>query len=112
MTLPAVCCPPAHDAPYGTYRCRQHMRGLLDWLRTKGVVSRSPLHTLRKEFGSQIHATHGLLAAYEQLRHGNVNVTARHYVENRRRSTPGLGHVLKRDRTIVPMRSAGAGGTV
>jgi hypothetical protein len=103
--------PPAHDAPYGTYRCRQHMRGLLDWLRGKGVISRSPLHTLRKEFGSQIHATHGLLAASEQLRHGNVNVTARHYVENRRRPTPGLGHVLKRERTIVSLRETSGGGT-
>ena len=80
--------PPAHHAPYGVYRCRKDMSALLDWLRGKGVTSRSPLHTLRKEFGSVIHATHGLLAASEQLRHGNVNVTARHYVENRRRSTP------------------------
>jgi integrase len=86
--------PPAHDAPYGVYRCRQHMRALLSWLRSKGVVSRSPLHSLRKEFGSQINARHGLLAASEQLRHGNVNVTARHYVENRQRSVLGLGHLL------------------
>ena len=98
--------PPAHDAPYGVYRCRKDMSALLDWLRGKGVTSRSPLHTLRKEFGSVIHATHGLLAASEQLRHGNVNVTARHYVENRRRSTPGLGHVLKRERTIIPLSEA------
>jgi hypothetical protein len=32
---------------------------LLAWLRTKGVVSKTPLHTLRKEFGSQINAAEG-----------------------------------------------------
>ena len=98
--------PPAQDAPYGVYRCRQHMRALLIWLRSKGVVSRSPLHSSRKEFASQVHPTHGMLAASERLRHGNVNVTSRHYIENRRRATRGLGHLLKDDRehaTIVPM---------
>jgi integrase len=96
--------PVAHDEPYGTYRCRQHMRALLDWLRGKGVASRSPLHALRKEFGSQIFAQHGLLAASEQLRHANIQTSARHYIENRRRSTPGLGRLLKSERTIVPIR--------
>jgi integrase len=98
--------PVAHDEPYGTYRCRQHMRTLLDWLRSKGVASRSPLHALRKEFGSQIFAQHGLLAASEQLRHANIQTSARHYIENRRRSTPGLGRLLRSERTIVPMREA------
>ena len=45
------------------------MRALLTWLRTKDVVSKTPLHALRKEFGSQINAHYGLLAASEQLRH-------------------------------------------
>jgi integrase len=98
--------PVAHDEPYSTYRCRQHMRALLDWLRSKGVISRSPLHSLRAEFGSQIHAQHGLLAASEQLRHANIQTSARHYIENRRRATPGLGRLLKSERTIVPMREA------
>jgi hypothetical protein len=79
------------------------MRVLLAWLRAKGVVSKKPLHTLRKEFGSQINARHGLLAASEQLRHGGIAVTARHYVENRSRSVLGFGHLLKGERTIIPM---------
>ena len=100
---------PAFDAPYGVYRCHEHMRGLLDWLRSKGVASKTPLHSLRKEFGSLINATHGLLAASEQLRHGNVNVTARHYIENRKRSVLGLGHLLApNERTIIPMDDARA----
>ena len=88
--------PPPFDAPYGVYRCQNHMRALLGWLRSKGVVSKTPLHTLRKQFGSEIHARYGLLAASEQLRHGGVEVTARHYVENRSRSVLGLGHLLQR----------------
>jgi hypothetical protein len=27
--------PPPFDAPYGVYRCQNHMRALLSWLRTK-----------------------------------------------------------------------------
>jgi integrase len=91
------------DAPYGVYRCQDHMRTLLGWLRSKGVVSKTPLHTLRKQFGSEIHARYGLLAASEQLRHGGIAVTARHYVENRSRSVLGFGHLLKGERTIIPM---------
>jgi integrase len=98
--------PPTQDERYGTYRCRTHMCALLDWLRRRGVVSKSPLHSLRKEFGSQVHEQHGLLAASEQLRHANIQTSARHYVENRRRATPGLGHLLKSERTVVPMREA------
>ena len=95
--------PPPFDAPYGTYRCQDHMRALLGWLRSKGVVSKTPLHSLRKEFGSLIHARFGLLAASEQLRHGGIGVTARHYLENRQPSVLGLGHLLRGERTIIPM---------
>ena len=96
--------PPPFDAPYGVYRCMNEMRALLAWLRAKGVVSKTPLHTLRKEFGSQINARYGLLAASEQLRHGGIAVTARHYVENRSRSVLGFGHLLtKGERTIIPI---------
>ena len=66
------------------------MRSLLSWLRAKGVVSKTPLHTLRKQFGSEIHARYGLLAASEALRHGGVGVTARHYIENKQRSVAEL----------------------
>ena len=101
--------PPAFDAPYGAYRCMKEMRALLAWLRSHGVVSKTPLHTLRKEYGSQIHARYGLLAASEALRHGGVGVTARHYVENRSHAVLGFGHLLTKDtRTIVPMDEAQA----
>jgi integrase len=91
------------DAPYGTYRCMEEMRALIGWLRSKGVNSKTPLHTLRKQFGSEIHARYGLLPASEQLRHGGIAVTARHCVENRSRSVLGFGHLLKGERTIIPL---------
>ena len=99
------------DAPYGVYRCQDHMRALIGWLRSKGVNSKTPLHTLRKQFGSEIHARYGLLAASEQLRYGGIAVTARHYVENRSRSVLGFGHLLKGERTIVPMDGEAARST-
>ena len=79
------------------------MRALIGWLRGKGVKSKTPLHALRKEFGSCINDRYGILAASEQLRHGGIAVTARHYLENRRPSVLGLGHLLKGERTIIPM---------
>ena len=39
-----------------THRCHREFDALCRWLRSHGVVSKKPLHTLRKEFGSQIHA--------------------------------------------------------
>jgi len=94
---------PNPSALYDHYRCEREIKDLTDWLRSKGVVSKTPLHTLRKEFGSQINARYGLTAAQEQLRHANVGVTAAHYVENKHRSVLGFGHLLKGERTIVPM---------
>ena len=36
--------PPPLDAPYGVYRCQNEILALLSWLRSKGVVSKTPLH--------------------------------------------------------------------
>ena len=49
--------PPPFDAPYGTYRCMEEMRALIGWLRGKGVKSKTPLRSLRKEFGSCINCS-------------------------------------------------------
>ena len=87
---------------------QDQMRALIGWLRSKGVNSKTPLHTLRKQFGSEIDARYGLLAASEQLRHGGIAVTARHYVENKQRSTLGFGHLLKGERTIISINDEAA----
>jgi hypothetical protein len=86
----------------------KEMRALLAWLRRKGIISLKPLHALRKEFGSLINQRYGILAASEQLRHGGIAVTARHYLENRQPSVLGLGHLLKGERTIIPLASEAA----
>jgi integrase len=98
--------PPDPAALYDHYRCQSDMQDLIQWLRSKGVASKTPLHTLRKEYGSQINARYGLTAAQEMLRHADVAVTAAHCVENKQRSVLGLGHLLKGERTIIPIEAA------
>ena len=98
--------PPDPAALYDHYRCQSDMQDLIQWLRSKGVASKTPLHTLRKEYGSQINARYGLTAAQEMLRHADVAVTAAHYVENKQRSVLGFGHLLKGERTIIPIEAA------
>jgi hypothetical protein len=71
-----------------------------------GVISRTPLHTLRKEFGSQINARYGLFAASSMLRHSDIATTVGHYIEGKQRSVLGFSHLLKGDRTIIAMGDA------
>jgi len=54
----------------------------------------------------QINARYGLTAAQAMLRHSDIHVTAAHYVENKRRSVLGFGHLLSKDRTIIPITEA------
>jgi site-specific recombinase XerD len=100
---------PNPSALYDHYRCEREIKDLTRWLRAHGVVSKTPLHSLRKEFGSQINLRYGLTAAQEQLRHANVAVTAAHYVENKRRSILGFGHLLTGERTIIPIGESASG---
>ena len=62
---------PKVDVTYTTYRCEPHFRALLEWLRKLGIDGRSPLYTLRKEFGSYICQNFGIYAASRQLRHAD-----------------------------------------
>ena len=95
---------PDNGKPYEHYRCHRDFVELIGWLRAHEVVSRTPLHTLRKEFGSQINLKFGLVAAQRMLRHAQVAVTAAHYVEIKQRPVLGFGHLLtKGGRTIIPM---------
>ena len=98
---------PDNGKPFEHYRCQRDFVELIGWLRAHGVVSRTPLHTLRKEFGSQINARFGLVAAQRMLRHAQVAVTAAHYVEIKARPVLGFGHLLTNgERTIVPIDEA------
>jgi integrase len=85
---------PRLDATFENYRAESIFESLIDWLRAKGVNTKTPLHTLRKEFGSLVNQKHGIHAASLALRHANIGVTTLHYVDSRPRATPGLGGLL------------------
>ena len=85
---------PRVNTAYTHYRCKKEMDALIEWLRANGVTGNTPLHTLRKEFGSQMCAKHGIYAASRALRHGDIAITSQHYLDKRRRTTLGLGGLL------------------
>jgi integrase len=76
------------------YRCEPHFERLNSWLRSKGVTTQKPLHTLRKEYGSLVNQAHGIHAASRALRHADINVTNNYYTDSRIRVTPGLGKMF------------------
>jgi integrase len=86
---------PKPDVLYQYYRCQDAFEKLTKWLRKHGVRTNKPLHTLRKEYGSQINAIHGIHAASRALRHADIRVTNEYYTDSRVRVTPGMGHLLK-----------------
>jgi integrase len=79
---------------YVHYRAQKCFERLTAWLRKQGVKGNKPLHVLRKEFGSQICAVHGIHAASEALRHADIGITAQFYADARKRATSGFGHLL------------------
>jgi integrase len=91
---------PRLDVNWEHYRCTATFEGLIGWLRTKGVKSTHPLHTLRKEFGSQIASKHGIYAASRLLRHADIHTTASHYLDKKTRITAGLGGMLSTSNVV------------
>jgi hypothetical protein len=101
---------PRVEATYSHYRCQPLFEALTQWLRNNGVESNMPLHTLRKEFGSQVCARHGIYAASHALRHGDIAITSQYYLDKRKSATSGLGHLLRgRGKIIKLPRLKGAG---
>lgn len=86
--------PPRLGATYSHYRCERHFKRLMTWLRAHGVIGPKPLHNLRKEYGSQVCAKHGIYAASQALRHSDIAITSQHYLDRRRRATADLGRLL------------------
>jgi integrase len=86
---------------YSHYRCQKHFDALGVWLRNHGVDANRPLHTLRKEYGSQVCAKHGIYAASRALRHADIAITSQHYLDKRQRGTAGLGALLVLPRNVV-----------
>jgi hypothetical protein len=96
---------PRPDATYEHYRCQSHFEKLSEWLRKKGVKAKTPLHALRKEFGSQICDRDGIYAASRALRHADIAITSQHYLDKKKSVVSGLGHLLK-DSNVTPFEAA------
>jgi integrase len=88
-------CPPMQGKKYQCYRAENVYTRVYDWLRSKGVQSRSPLHTLRKEFGSVINHHFGLYAAMTALRHSNIGTTSSYYTDNKRIIAMPVGNIFQ-----------------
>jgi integrase len=93
---------PRRATTYRHYRA-ERVFAQLSWLRMHGVTANCPIHALRKEFGSQVADRLGIYAASTALRHSDI--TAQHYVEHKRRITPGLGSLLRLPQNITPLPS-------
>jgi integrase len=73
------------------YRADAVFKRLTDWLRSKGVQARKPLHELRKELGALVTEQHGIYAASRVMRHADVSTTARHYSDLKTRPVVNVG---------------------
>ena len=76
------------------YRAEKVFDRLSAWLRQQGLTGRTPLHDLRREFGSFIAQNADIFTASRQLRHGSIQVTASHYTAQRRHVAPSLATML------------------
>jgi integrase len=92
---------PRPGATYSHYRCQRLFEALGIWLRDHGIPGNKPLHTLRKEFGSQVCAKHGIYAASHALRHADIAITSQHYLDKRKSATAGLGCFLTVPKNVV-----------
>lgn len=92
---------PRPGATYSHYRCQRNFEALGAWLRDHGIPGNKPLHTLRKEFGSQVCAKHGIYAASHALRHADIAITSQHYLDKRKSATAGLGCFLTVPKNVV-----------
>jgi len=82
------------------YRCARIFKATVNWLRSKGIRSRTALHSLRKEFGSQICAQAGIYAASVALRHSTITITRDYYLDKKQAVVLEIGKLL--DTAIKP----------
>lgn len=94
---------PRPNASYSHYRCQRDFEALNKWLQAHGVKVKQPLHTLRKEFGSQLYAKHGIYVASRALRHADIAITSQHYLDKRKRARAGLGRFLAKPSNIISL---------
>jgi integrase len=82
--------PRPDKSTYHHYRAATAFRRLMAWLRAQGVDELRALHTMRKEFGTQINRTHGLFAASAALRHSSIQLTRAVYIAKKDRAVFAL----------------------
>jgi len=95
--------PARSQGTYSHYRCQKHFDGLIKWLRNHGVEGNRPLHALRKEYGSQVCAQHGIYAASRALRHADIAMTSQHYLDKRESARAALGRFLSKPSNIIKL---------
>ncbi len=88
---------PRPDALYPHYRCERLFKQLVLWLRGKGIKARNAIHSLRKEYGSQICAQAGIYAASLALRHSSITLTREYYVDKKRASVFEVSKLLSKN---------------
>jgi integrase len=93
-------------AAYGHYRCELVFDGLISWLRGKGIDTASPIHDLRREFGSLVNQKFGIYAASAALRHADIGITSRYYVGKKQRTAVGLGELLPQKGKVIRLQGA------
>jgi integrase len=76
------------------YRAACIFRLLNGWLRSKGVDTPNPIHTLRKEFGTLMCQQFGIYAASAALRHSDIRLTTKHYVDSANKNYLNVGKML------------------
>ena len=86
---------PRRGIGYSHYRCERIFAPLNRWLRSHGVDGNCPPHALRKEYGSEICAKLGIYAPSRALRHSDIAITSQHYLDKKKPTTIGMGHLLK-----------------
>lgn len=97
--LPRLATQSSGKLNWAKYRASETFNRLTEWLREHGVNTRTPLHTLRKEAGSLVAASHGIFEASRFLRHADVAITAQHYVATKRRVSTGIGSLLEQEKS-------------
>jgi integrase len=65
------------------YRCSASFRKLNKWLRSQGITSQKPIHTLRQEAVSLVAEKEGIHAASTLARHSDIRITSDVYAEHR-----------------------------
>jgi integrase len=100
---------PRPEEAYSHYRCQRDFEALNEWLRAHGVEDGRPLHTLRKEYGSQVCAKHGIYAASRALRHADIAITSQHYLDRRESARAGLGSLLAKPPNVIELRETHGG---